>query len=173
MGGEHYRALPALADLVGSSPHGRGALKDFPGIVITERIIPAWAGSTDGTAATSSPTQDHPRMGGEHTSPTGLAYIATGSSPHGRGAQLPTFPGPVFRRIIPAWAGSTSRNNLHFALPPDHPRMGGEHDCIAVYHGNDFGSSPHGRGARQITPAIRATSRIIPAWAGSTLRKRR
>ena len=56
---------------------------------------------------------------------------------------------PHFRRIIPAYAGSTCP---HVRSPPaymDHPRIRGEHDCgVMVIAGTDW---------------------IIPAYAGSTL----
>ena len=72
----------------------------------------------------------------------------TGSSPHTRGAlravHLPTrAPG-----IIPAYAGSTLRQQ-HLPSPSG-------------------GSSPHTRGARIVKNGTFSTGRIIPAYAGST-----
>ena len=47
--------------------------------------------------------------------------------------------------------------------------MGGEHTRVIFNHRGLWGSSPHGRGAREGPAAWRSNGRIIPAWAGSTL----
>ena len=50
----------------------------------------------------------------------------------------------------------------------DHPRIRGEHLRRASRRGGTGGSSPHTRGAPvKMAPDLR-TSRIIPAYAGST-----
>ena len=72
----------------------------------------------------------------------------TGSSPHTRGAPHERRPFAFDDGIIPAYAGSTSKELASSATIRDHPRIRGEH-------------SPS-RGRRQGAP------RIIPAYAGST-----
>ena len=138
----------------GSSPHTRGArtrrswwscrIWDHPRIrgehyhfpsddSTVTGIIPAYAGSTDGSEA-------------------GLCHLA-GSSPHTRGAQGVQVAHVLARGIIPAYAGSTYGLQRFFLNFRDHPRIRGEHV------GGDFrfssypGSSPHTRGAhsRMIT----------------------
>ena len=72
-----------------------------------------------------------------------------GSSPHTRGALQLAVPVDDGRRIIPAYAGSTSPHTRATRGPT--------------------GSSPHTRGAPTPPFTSRASTRIIPAYAGSTL----
>ena len=92
-----------------------------------KRIIPAYAGSTGGTAALAAALGDHPRIRGEHYGMTTSLRRAGGSSPHTRGAR----PGRCRRRcrwrIIPAYAGSTVYPALAAFVTADHPRIRGEH----------------------------------------------
>ena len=92
--------------------------------------------------------QDHPRIRGEHTRPTSIKAICSGSSPHTRGARLaPGRPNCVMR-IIPAYAGSTTSATSPRSSAPDHPRIRGEHLAHQLI------------GDRRVG--------IIPAYAGST-----
>ena len=54
----------------------------------------------------------------------------------------------------------------------DHPRIRGEHPIAAKPDNLVMGSSPHTRGAHRRRPARSAATRIIPAYAGSTVRRR-
>ena len=72
------------------------------------------------------------------------------------------------RRIIPAYAGSTTRCRADPRPASDHPRIRGEHARGAVVAALDPGSSPHTRGALHPTRRHRPRPRIIPAYAGST-----
>ena len=54
--------------------------------VSNSRIIPAYAGSTRSSTVSGSPSQDHPRIRGEHISDGSTARMRGGSSPHTRGA---------------------------------------------------------------------------------------
>ena len=112
-----------------------------------------------------------------------------GSSPHTRGAPGSTKTSGSRMRIIPAYAGSTSRVEAPPARCRDHPRIRGEHDtrllsllfCVgssphtrgalvgAIHlHRMLAGSSPHTRGAPARRHALAGPGRIIPAYAGST-----
>ena len=97
---------------------------------------------------TLSGVEDHPRIRGEHTSLLTEVVLAAGSSPHTRGALRHGISCPTPRRIIPAYAGSTSARWGRSSSTKDHPRIRGEHR------------------ARTIATLLR--SRIIPAYAGST-----
>ena len=55
---------------------------------------------------------------------------------------------------------------------PDHPRIRGEHLDHRHPPGAGAGSSPHTRGARRPRPPSRRPDGIIPAYAGSTRRRR-
>ena len=66
MRGEHVVPVICAYNLMGSSPHARGAHRER---FVGERrggIIPACAGSTRGAAFRSQQLRDHPRMRGEH-----------------------------------------------------------------------------------------------------------
>ena len=191
--GSTARSAASLAARAGSSPHTRGALprrpltarlpQDHPrirgehlvvgdGALLREGIIPAYAGSTVIRVLTSE--------------------LATGSSPHTRGARS-------------TWAATAATRGHH-------PRIRGEHGgalgdtkgdvgIIPAYAGSTraggtprslpLGSSPHTRGAhtiRELSPkaaldhprirgehacydhGCRRAGRIIPAYAGSTIR---
>ena len=146
--GEHDVHVHLRNDIPGSSPHTRGA---------------PWRGRSRCACF-----PDHPRIRGEHAPSRIRLGKSIGSSPHTRGA-----PGGVGGRrrrwrIIPAYAGSTSRWCARKPLAADHPRIRGEHWRTLRMLAMARGSSPHTRGARpqMFVDAIRG--RIIPAYAGST-----
>ena len=131
MRGEHRRSSLLLDRLTGSSPHARGAHALITAVTSAGGIIPACAGSTNGTYRTPRPSRDHPRMRGEHDGVWRRKEAYEGSSPHARGARH------IDRRrlgvagIIPACAGSTKRARTSTARSRDHPRMRGEHrSCL-------------------------------------------
>ena len=64
--GEHTRLLVTTHSKKGSSPHTRGAHIFHKAASSPSRIIPAYAGSTGGTAAPAVGPADHPRIRGEH-----------------------------------------------------------------------------------------------------------
>ena len=66
---------------------GRGTLIERAVNTLVDRVIPAWAGNTEGQTLANKVDAGHPRVGGEHL--LGKLYAAT----------LP--------RVIPAWAGNT------------------------------------------------------------------
>ena len=97
--------------------------------------------------------EDHPRIRGEHQSPSCLTSPRTGSSPHTRGARKSTAHPTPACRIIPAYAGSTRRRRAPSGRLEDHPRIRGEH-------------------SRLLTCRL-ILLWIIPAYAGSTVQARR
>ena len=105
--GEHPIAAKPDNLVMGSSPHTRGAPSSLHTFVPHSGIIPAYAGSTGSLANSAGSSWDHPRIRGEHQRPQVLYEALCGSSPHTRGAQGLAGAGPVERRIIPAYAGST------------------------------------------------------------------
>ena len=68
MRGEHFTHSAAMAALMGSSPHARGAPCEGGRALSSKGIIPACAGSTFEGRAARGDLGDHPRMRGEHTS---------------------------------------------------------------------------------------------------------
>ena len=166
--GEHLQREAHATASVGSSPHTRGAPKGTVTETRESRIIPAYAGSTVSVGYDRTQSWDHPRIRGEHVDDSWVTGAAAGSSPHTRGAHPPCPRVRRFRRIIPAYAGSTALARVSSRHMPDHPRIRGEH---VAPHGATIlepGSSPHTRGALLDKVKALAELRIIPAYAGST-----
>ena len=152
----------------GSSPHTRGARSALRSAIEDARIIPAYAGSTGGTAARAAVLEDHPRIRGEHAGLDVNHRSDGGSSPHTRGARRRSSPASAVPRIIPAYAGSTPTRAAGLSIWRDHPRIRGEHQETPGANAWGLGSSPHTRGALHAEHcAVRVTG-IIPAYAGST-----
>ena len=166
--GEHAYAGIRDEPTVGSSPHTRGARRGSVKPLRCERIIPAYAGSTNTVHPYTLYNRDHPRIRGEHDTDLAGDVAEDGSSPHTRGA--PMAPVSHSRRggIIPAYAGSTRATLYEVSVVPDHPRIRGEHFGIEESLVSGEGSSPHTRGARRPHERIARICRIIPAYAGST-----
>ena len=166
--GEHARPRSGSARSRGSSPPTRGARHPaLPGRRM-DRIIPAYAGSTDRLQDRRMGRPDHPRLRGEHSAGRTDALSRFGSSPPTRGARV----GHQLRddrpRIIPAYAGSTTRSCRPSRRQPDHPRLRGEHACWWYAILASFGSSPPTRGALHQARHELPDRGIIPAYAGST-----
>ena len=103
------------------------------------------------------------------------AQVFEGSSPHTRGARRRGAARHARRRIIPAYAGSTTRRYQPLQRGPDHPRIRGEHRILPPDQTLPGGSSPHTRGAlRSLSPSpggtdhprIRGEHRGAPAQEG-------
>ena len=99
--------------------------------------------------------RDHPRIRGEHVPTVRAAQVFEGSSPHTRGARRRGAARHARRRIIPAYAGSTTRRYQPLQRGPDHPRIRGEHRILPPDQTLPGGSSPHTRGAPPGRPDIR------------------
>ena len=166
--GEHSDGVLTRMSIGGSSPHTRGAQPHEAASREMKRIIPAYAGSTVRRASSTWSTADHPRIRGEHGVGHDEAVVDGGSSPHTRGARCGTRRGCCRWRIIPAYAGSTVDVRGHGYSSSDHPRIRGEHKGPRLGEGSGSGSSPHTRGARARAATGPASTRIIPAYAGST-----
>ena len=136
----------------GSSPHTRGAQASEHLGQHVRGIIPAYAGSTDSLSTEK--------------------FRARGSSPHTRGAPGRRLALVLRIGIIPAYAGSTTPSWNVTGKPADHPRIRGEHYTFLERYGEARGSSPHTRGARLSIFSCPCPTRIIPAYAGSTIRVR-
>ena len=114
----------------------------------SNRIIPAYAGSTSTATGPARRERDHPRIRGEHVQMNRAIADGSGSSPHTRGALDEAGFHHVVGGIIPAYAGSTSLARGGFGRPADHPRIRGEHDTPLTNVTPFTGSSPHTRGAQ-------------------------
>ena len=111
----------------------------------------------------------HPRLRGEHTADKTAAQYLLGSSPLTRGA-LPVAATQIHpRRLIPAYAGSTSPDGKNRKKRGAHPRLRGEHEQDSPAAAVVDGSSPLTRGARSRLRCRFTLGGLIPAYAGSTL----
>ena len=93
-------------------------------------IIPAYAGSTTGLSIYNDSKGDHPRVCGEHLASRSHVCAEPGSSPRMRGARTRKRCARVYRGIIPAYAGSTTRDMNINPHRGDHPRVCGEHPDV-------------------------------------------
>ena len=168
MCGEHWTAPGTRQPSLGSSPHVRGAQRQFRYHKLPSGIIPACAGSTHCPPTHLVSARDHPRMCGEHQTQLSQDLVGSGSSPHVRGAPCAGVVQDAAGGIIPACAGSTPSMVLVDVAAWDHPRMCGEHTTPTLRRLFPVGSSPHVRGARVIVAIQIKSVGIIPACAGST-----
>ena len=145
--GEHPKNGRNREMPLGSSPHTRGAPRSAGSGKPDARIIPAYAGSTRNIAIGSVSSRDHPRIRGEHETSVADVDPESGSSPHTRGALRLGAILRQKRRIIPAYAGSTSGQLALDEWTEDHPRIRGEHAAASTTRTSRTGSSPHTRGA--------------------------
>ncbi len=134
------------------------------------RIIPAYAGNTQEPRDTRRRRPDHPRVRGEHSATSDRVRPCNGSSPRTRGTLFADDHRRDFVRIIPAYAGNTRSRSGTPRLPPDHPRVRGEHALLPSYQGVENGSSPRTRGTQRRETGCGRRDRIIPAYAGNTAR---
>ena len=176
--GEHVIAGTGSVSGAGSSPRMRGAHRFHYPMRRVHRIIPAYAGSTLcgslGRRRTSLLLAgDHPRVCGEHVNNGRQNGREWGSSPRMRGAPVWITPGVIRSGIIPAYAGSTRCSGFRRRSDRDHPRVCGEHGKGKVNRRSKDGSSPRMRGALACDVTVMVRTEIIPAYAGSTVGKRK
>ena len=154
---------------LGSSPLARGLRRRFVELVLRARIIPARAGSTLMWCRRHPGLWDHPRSRGVYAKLFLNSLYGKGSSPLARGLRPEGLDMGGEYRIIPARAGSTSRQCLRCQPSPDHPRSRGVYSARLRAHYNGTGSSPLARGLQKKCRVLFLCAGIIPARAGSTL----
>ena len=168
--GEHHRFVGIVYADTGSSPLTRGARERCGGVAERNRLIPAYAGSTRTCSLRCLQPWAHPRLRGEHCPPSALTESFFGSSPLTRGAQHGTGTHNTVRGLIPAYAGSTLQDAARRMRELAHPRLRGEHSPTDTSLPCRSGSSPLTRGALSSLRRFRRGYRLIPAYAGSTIR---
>ncbi len=132
---------------MGSSPSTRGALVIIQGPLHIRGLIPVYAGSTGQSQCSDRAQPAHPRLRGEHISELSVHPVVAGSSPSTRGAPGGQRARYGRFRLIPVYAGSTTRAAGRFRCTSAHPRLRGEHFISAMGQRTPFGSSPSTRGA--------------------------
>ena len=93
----------------------------------------------------------------------------SGSSPRGRGKLIFVGFDDLEERLIPARAGKTLFAWRHWIVGRAHPRAGGENDPGSKETMALPGSSPRGRGKRDVAGGDRVGCGLIPARAGKTM----
>ncbi len=169
-GGENELMVSKARSLWGSSPRGRGKremLAEVPGEL---RLIPARAGKTKKISCHIMKSEAHPRAGGENLASEYATASFVGSSPRGRGKLQVPRARPSRPRLIPARAGKTLSLLGGVVSRAAHPRAGGENSTSAPHTCIRVGSSPRGRGKRQLASRGWARTGLIPARAGKTPR---
>ena len=153
---------------LGSSPLTQGALIHCLSRRLHLRLIPAHAGSTNASRATTTEVSAHPRSRGEHRRGRIFRPCECGSSPLTRGARDGIRHGIPPWRLIPAHAGSTSALEARSRRRTAHPRSRGEHAKKSKSRNLGKGSSPLARGTPQGNFTLAVKERLIPACAGNT-----
>ncbi len=166
-GGERRALLRLFFHLCGSSPRGRGTLRFMQYTDAALRFIPAGAGNASEFGAVIAQSPVHPRGGGERQCSCLAPYAECGSSPRGRGTLAPVADLAALGRFIPAGAGNAAFASASAPLCPVHPRGGGERCPAALCCPSLLGSSPRGRGTRNLSSNAHSSSRFIPAGAGN------
>ena len=168
VGGENSSHALATSSASGSSPRGRGKRRRHRRRGGARGLIPAWAGKTAIVSLISKPASAHPRVGGENRLGVATRISKQGSSPRGRGKHELRYRLTPEDRLIPAWAGKTTRRRRPLLTGWAHPRVGGENRDIMREMPADHGSSPRGRGKPNRQAGRLPAGRLIPAWAGKT-----
>ncbi len=168
MCGDQAETLGERDWLLGSSPRVRGPEWISASLSLTNRFIPACAGTRDGQKSQRAGETVHPRVCGDQQTDAYNALLNDGSSPRVRGPDL----GEVFSRFslrfIPACAG-TSRNACPYPAPPAvHPRVCGDQGQEQKPSCWVFGSSPRVRGPVKRRENPTSNTRFIPACAGTS-----
>ena len=153
---------------LGSSPRVRGLHGQAPGAGPGVGIIPARAGFTADTTATTTAEGDHPRACGVYNRARTVSSWPVGSSPRVRGLRGTQIGLDRELRIIPARAGFTLWRAPRMTHSMDHPRA-----CGVYLYWRDsgvcrVGSSPRVRGLPDGLGLFSVIDGIIPARAGFT-----
>ena len=154
--------------LIGSSPLARGTPEHHHRRHVGDRFIPARAGNTSGSSASSWRLAVHPRSRGEHMIATACFFGQGGSSPLARGTPMGRPHHRERDRFIPARAGNTSKLTSASDPSPVHPRSRGEHSPSSGRSVRFCGSSPLARGTLRFPIPWLPLYRFIPARAGNT-----
>ena len=153
---------------LGSSPLTRGKHRHAPCLRDISGLIPAHAGKTASTHATTRSTQAHPRSRGENAVSFEPSESRKGSSPLTRGKRTRDLLETIGVGLIPAHAGKTARPVRRKGLRWAHPRSRGENHWQEWALAQIPGSSPLTRGKPLHTRLCRGVHRLIPAHAGKT-----
>ena len=147
--GDHAPSPSPSLDGPGSSPRSRGPREAAEVVLVRERFIPAFAGTTGLTIHRLGFVPVHPRVRGDHHPGHTSASAPGGSSPRSRGPPDPAGAEARNDRFIPAFAGTTFGGDHRRRNSPVHPRVRGDHGKVLDVSPTAVGSSPRSRGPRK------------------------
>ena len=170
--GENRRRNPSFLPHRGSPPRMRGKLFSTLRLTCFPRITPAHAGKTGSGLSGRCGSADHPRACGENGAAREEHQDLRGSPPRMRGKLLCSCLRLSAVRITPAHAGKTrkARQACHDYL--DHPRACGENGARFLLARVPGGSPPRMRGKRRSSSPAAMQTRITPAHAGKTYKRK-
>ena len=126
--GENTRQVVQVRHAHGSSPLTRGKLRHRVPVSLAKRLIPAHAGKTRTSTASTRWIAAHPRSRGENPLSARPTRVPSGSSPLTRGKPFISERCRHRARLIPAHAGKTIRLAALSRRSWAHPRSRGEND---------------------------------------------
>ena len=124
--GENESAFAFIVYARGSSPRMRGKPRENAELLRRAGLIPAHAGKTRECLAGLFDRGAHPRACGENSEDSKKATNFEGSSPRMRGKPQVKLATKRAQRLIPAHAGKTTREDVHYTVNGAHPRACGE-----------------------------------------------
>ena len=158
---------------LGSSPLTRGKVRPAHGKENGHRIIPAYAGKRSVCLLELMNFWDHPRLRGEKRYSESSPPDGAGSSPLTRGKDRFIVPKKYVKGIIPAYAGKSFTGRPDGGYLKDHPRLRGEKPYVFISILQLLGSSPLTRGKGRVLRGVIRIYRIIPAYAGKSINRKR
>ena len=153
----------------GSSPLTRGKRRSAISALLEPGLIPAHAGKTSSSRATSATYRAHPRSRGENSPNQGYEAKVSGSSPLTRGKRAARASDGILTGLIPAHAGKTAYRSGEDTQAVAHPRSRGENWGWSAVGVSLPGSSPLTRGKLEPAAVHGLRERLIPAHAGKTI----
>ena len=152
----------------GLSPRVRGKRYKYRRNLISARSIPACAGETRSSMASTSACKVYPRVCGGNESTHSSTSAGLGLSPRVRGKRVLFAVPAVYRRSIPACAGETSSVSALSAAARVYPRVCGGNLWRTAGRRPPLCLSPRVQGKRPAACRPSASLRSIPACAGET-----
>ncbi len=168
VGGEDNRARFSGGTVSGTPPRRRGGRERGVLQGGVSRNTPASAGRTCSCAWCQRREAEHPRVGGEDTSPASTRDLTAGTPPRRRGGRRRRRVPPACPRNTPASAGRTPKPANASSSSTEHPRVGGEDAGTARSTAPSTGTPPRRRGGHPPEAGHRRPLRNTPASAGRT-----
>ncbi len=127
---------------------------------------PACAGTTRPAGSSARRARDHPRVRGDHRSPSSSRGLSGGPPPRARGPLRPVAGAGEGVGTTPACAGTTWRTGSTMTPCWDHPRVGGDHLLDGLEGTMIRGPPPRARGPPPAPVATRPPRRDHPRVRG-------